>query len=104
MSGRGLGRRGIGKGGAKRHRKVLSDNIRAAFRKPGIRRLCRRGGIKRISGQIYEEVRGVAQTWLRALIHDALTYTQHARRKTVTSLDIVYALKKQGRQLYGFGA
>ncbi|PNH00334.1 Histone H4 [Tetrabaena socialis] len=28
---------------------------------------------------------------------------QHARRKTVTALDVVYALKRQGRALYGFG-
>ena len=28
----------------------------------------------------------------------------HSKRKTVTSLDVVYALKRQGRTLYGFGA
>jgi histone H4 len=32
-----------------------------------------------------------------------VTYTEHAKRKTVTSLDVVYALKRQGRVLYGFG-
>mgnify|MGYP006273244753 CR=1 FL=1 len=26
-----------------------------------------------------------------------------SRRKTVTSMDVVYALKRQGRTLYGFG-
>ena len=26
------------------------------------------------------------------------------RRKTVTALDVVYALKRSGRTLYGFGA
>ena len=25
-------------------------------------------------------------------------YTEHAKRKTVTAMDIVYALKRQGRQ------
>lgn len=48
----------IGKGGAKRHRKVLRDNIQG-ITKPAIRRLARRGGVKRISGLIYEETRGV---------------------------------------------
>jgi histone H3/H4 len=33
----------------------------------------------------------------------SVTYTEHAKRKTVTSLDVVYALKRQGRTLYGFG-
>jgi hypothetical protein len=30
MSGRGKGGKGLGKGGAKRHRKVLRDNIQGA--------------------------------------------------------------------------
>ena len=34
-----------GKGGAKRHRKVLRDNIQG-ITKPAIRRLARRGGVK----------------------------------------------------------
>ena len=37
------------------------------------------------------------------VIRDAVTYTEHARRKTVTAFDVVYALKRQGRTLYGFG-
>ena len=56
--GRGKGGKGLGKGGAKRHRKVLRDNIQG-ITKPAIRRLARRGGVKRISGLIYEETRGV---------------------------------------------
>ena len=55
--GRGKGGKGLGKGGAKRHRKVLRDNIQG-ITKPAIRRLARRGGVKRISGLVYEEVRG----------------------------------------------
>ena len=31
MSGRGKGGKGLGKGGAKRHRKVLRDNIQGMF-------------------------------------------------------------------------
>src|ERR1700743_3832239 len=101
-SGRGKGGKGLGKGGAKRHRKVLRDNIQG-ITKPAIRRLARRGGVKRISGLIYEETRGVLKVFLEHVIRDAVTYTEHARRKTVTALDVVYALKRQGRTLYGFG-
>lgn len=131
MSGRGKGGKGLGKGGAKRHRKVLRDNIQGItvsvhsccvcpfsflsctyilivllfglLQKPAIRRLARRGGVKRISGLIYEETRGVLKVFLENVIRDAVTYTEHARRKTVTALDVVYALKRQGRTLYGFG-
>ena len=102
MSGRGKGGKGLGKGGAKRHRKVLRDNIQG-ITKPAIRRLARRGGVKRISGLIYEETRGVLKVFLEHVIRDAVTYTEHARRKTVTAMDVVYALKRQGRTLYGFG-
>ena len=91
--------------------------------KPAIRRLARRGGVKRISGLIYEETRGVLKIFLEnvrlssvlyplfsishailQVIRDSVTYTEHAKRKTVTALDVVYALKRSGRTLYGFGA
>ncbi|KAK1812800.1 hypothetical protein LTR12_012827 [Friedmanniomyces endolithicus] len=61
------------------------------------------GGVKRISAMIYEETRGVLKTFLEGVIRDAVTYTEPSKRKTVTSLDVVYALKRQGRTLYGFG-
>jgi len=105
LGGKGLGGKGLGGkglGGAKRHRKVLRDNIQG-ITKPAIRRLARRGGVKRISGMIYEETRGVLKVFLENVIRDAVTYTEHAKRKTVTAMDVVYALKRQGRTLYGFG-
>ena len=37
MTGRGKGGKGLGKGGAKRHRKILRDNIQG-ITKPAIRR------------------------------------------------------------------
>ena len=103
MAGKGKGTKGIGKAGAKRFRKVLRDNIQG-ITKPAIRRLARRGGVKRISGVVYEETRDVLKRFLEKLITDAMTYMEHGRRKTVTSLDVVYALKRQGKTLYGFGA
>jgi len=102
MSGRGKEVKGLGKGDAKRHRKVLRGNIHG-ITKPAIRRLARRGGVKRISGLIYEETRGVLTVFLENVIRDAVIYTEHARRKTMTALDVIHALKRQGRTLYGFG-
>jgi histone H4 len=102
MPGKGKGGKGLGKGGAKRHRKILRDNLQG-ITKPDIRRLARRGGVKRISGEMYEQTRGVLKVFLEEIIYEAVTYCEHARRKTVTSLDVVYALKRHGRTLYGFG-
>ena len=102
MSGRGKGGKGLGKGGAKRHRKILRDNIQG-ITKPAIRRLARRGGVKRISGLIYEETRGVLMVFIENVLKDTLKYAEYAMRKTVTARDVVYALKRQGKTLYGFG-
>ena len=103
VAGRGKGGKGLGKGGAKRHKRMLRDNING-ITKPAIRRLARRGGVKRISGLIYEETRSVLKGFLEGVVKDSVTYCEHARRKTVTALDVVYALKRQGRTIYGFGS
>ncbi|KAF8206784.1 histone-fold-containing protein [Mycena galopus ATCC 62051] len=84
-------------------RKILRDNIQG-ITKPAIRRLAHRGGVKHISGLIYEETRGVLKIFLENVIRDSVTYTEHAKHKTVTALDVVYALKRSGRILYDFGA
>merc|ERR1719271_1265006 len=94
----------IGKGGAgTRSHKILREGSMQGITKPAIRRLARRGGVKRISGLIYEETRGVLKVFLENVLRDSITYTEHSKRKTVTALDVVYALKRQGRTLYGFG-
>ena len=103
--GKGKGGMGGGKSGAKRMdfgRKTLRESI-LGITKPAIRRLARRGGVKRISSYIYEETRAVLRSFLENVVRDSVVYTEHAKRKTVTALDVVYALKRQGRILYGFG-
>ncbi|OUC43088.1 core histone H2A/H2B/H3/H4, partial [Trichinella nativa] len=104
MSGRGKGGKGLGKGGAKRHRKVLRDNIQG-ITKPAIRRLARRGGVKRISGLIYEETRAVLKAFLENVVRDAVTYCEHAKRRvSLASLQQVLGvdfniIEKQVNQL-----
>ncbi len=95
--------KGYGKVGAKRHTKKSIRETIMGVTKPAIRRLARRGGVKRISALIYEESRIVLKTFLEHVIKDSVTYCEHAKRKTVTALDVVYALKRQGKTLYGFG-
>lgn len=100
--GKGGKGKGFGKGGkARRHGHQTKDPMMGVT-KPAIRRLCRRGGVKRINGLVYEETRGNCKAWLENVIRDAITYCEHARRKTVTAMDVVYALKRHGQELYGF--
>ncbi len=105
MVGQGKGGKGIGKiGGTKRNARKTHRQSIEGITKPAIRRLARRGGVKRISSFIYDDTRAVLKSFLENVVRDSVTYTEHARRKTVTALDVVYALKRQGRTLYGFGA
>jgi len=102
IGGKGKGK-AVGKVASKRNTKKSSRPVLEGITKPAIRRLARRGGVKRISHFIYEYTREILRFFLSGVVRDAITYTEHANRKTVTALDVVYALKRQGRTLYGFG-
>ena len=84
-----------------RHRKVLRNNMEG-ITKSDIRRCARRGGVKRISSDVYPEVRCLLKSFLQKVVLTAVTYTEHARRKTVNVYDIIHALKWEGRPMYGF--
>jgi histone H4 len=83
-----------------RHRKVLRDNIQGVTQ-GAIRRLARRGGVKRISNLMYEETRSNLKVFLEGVIRRAVTMTDCAQRKTVSANDVVYALRLMGRPIYG---
>lgn len=74
MTGHRKSSKGLGKGGAKRHRKLLQNNFYDVT-KQTIRRLARSGGVKRVSDVIYEETGSVSNEEPVAL--------------TVTAMDIV---------------
>lgn len=102
MSGKGKGG-GKGKFGARRHRKVLRDNIQGVTN-AAIRKLARRGGVKRMSGAIYEETREALKAFLEPVIRKSIVYMEHANRKTVTIRDVISALKQEaGVTLYTTG-
>ncbi|PIO64403.1 core histone H2A/H2B/H3/H4 [Teladorsagia circumcincta] len=103
MAGRGTGGKGRGKGGSTfRLRKIFRDNVRG-ITKASIRRLARRAGVQRISELIYDEIRDVLRRFVEDVVRAAVIYCEHGRRTTVTAMDVVYALKRQGRTIYGFG-
>ena len=52
--------------------------------------------------RIIFQIRAVLRVFLENVMRDAVTYTEHAKRKTVMATDVVFALKRQGRTLYGF--
>lgn len=108
-SGVGVGKHGRGKGAfaPKRHqavrRRILrGDAVSGVLTKPALCRLARRGGIMRISESIQDAAKEALKSFLEDTVRRAVVYMEYARRKTVTAMDMVYALKGVGHRLYGF--
>lgn len=66
-----------------------------------LRRLARRGGVERTATMIYDEARAFLRVFLHQVVGDATVYTDHGKRKVVSSEDIILSLKRRGRILYG---
>ncbi|KAH7160757.1 histone H4 [Dactylonectria macrodidyma] len=90
-----------GKGGSKRHRKIIRDSV-MGITKPAIRRLARRGGVKRISATIYEDARAALKERLETILRDCAIYVEYRGAKTVTIHDVIHSLRRIGRPIYGF--
>ncbi|MCJ1346719.1 hypothetical protein MMC31_004937 [Peltigera leucophlebia] len=89
----GPGGQGMGKGGMKRHRKVAKDSVRGVT-KGDIRRLARRGGVKRISAGVYDEVRAAMEDRLRLILKDCVIFLEHAKRKSKLARSVCFEVKK----------
>ncbi|KAJ4020574.1 hypothetical protein NW766_002063 [Fusarium irregulare] len=66
------------------------------------RRLARRGGVKRISASIYDEVRAALKARLETILQDCVIYVEYRNAKTVTVQDVIHSLGRLGRPLWGF--
>lgn len=66
----------LGNGGAKHHHKVLHDGPQVFAISPA--EIAR----KHILGFIYEKIGNVLKLFLQNVIPDAVTYIEHAKRKT----------------------
>lgn len=87
---------------ALRHKNKWSKPTIDGITKGDIRRLARKGGVKRIAVDLYPEAKHTIRDFLRHIVKQALVYTQAAKRKTCRPMDVVMAMKREGRSLYGF--
>lgn len=94
----GRGRKGKSHKGKPR---MFRDN-QVELSKMTIRRLARRGGIKRLAAQIYEEIERVVHSFLLKIVFDATQISNYTRRGYVATEDVLQALKQNGQKLYGF--
>jgi histone H4 len=102
----------------KRLRRVSKDTI-AGITKNDLKRLARRGGVKRMSAGIYYEARMALKAYLRPvhllhanpsdpadwgkILQDACLLVELRKTNTMTVNDVVYALRLAGRPIWGFG-
>ena len=88
-----------------RHRKNnKTGNIRVVS-KPAQRRLARRGGVKRLEGLVYEEIRDVAKEFLVEVLKKSCIYLEDRTKnkgKTLNPSDVVRGLQNMGFTMYGY--
>ncbi|KAK1700001.1 hypothetical protein BDP55DRAFT_689987 [Colletotrichum godetiae] len=84
-------------------RKIMKDCIRGITNRSfSLSHLARRGGVKRISAMIYDDVREALKTWLESVLRDCVTYAEHRKAKTITIKDVLHCLTRKGKPIYGF--
>jgi len=69
---------------------------------PGLRRLARRAGVKRVSEKSFEQGRVLIDQFVHKVVRDAVIMSEAAGRKTVTTGDVSYSLKRNGHTLFGY--
>jgi histone H4 len=74
-------------------------NLRA-LTNTAIARLAYKAGAKRISGLVYENMRGLILDFVRTICHDAVTLTKSAAKVTVQPQHVRMALDRNGRKIY----
>ena len=84
-----------------RRRALKSKPTIQGITKGDVRILARKGGIKRISTDIYSETRDSIKEFLKHIVKSALVYMQAAKRKTCRPMDVIMALKREGKSFYG---
>ena len=92
---------GIGKIGLKRFYRNNKEAI-LGITNTAIKRLARKGGVKRLSSSIYDEVRACLKNYIDLIVKDCVIFTEHAKRKTISVFDIINSLKRKGKMIYGF--
>ncbi len=78
------------------------DKKEANISNGSIRRLARRAGVKRISKTVYGVVRKIVQDYLHQLAFESGCYASARNSTVISTKDVLCALRKQGRSIYGF--
>ena len=85
--------------GPKRHLKKVKDSL-ASIRKPSLKRLGRRAGIRRFTSNFYIQARKELQDQLKVFMKECFLITEMNKKKTINNECVRYVFRKMGRPLY----
>lgn len=96
------GQLAVKKTAGKRHVNSARPSDVSAIGNPGLRRLARKGGVKRVSNESFDAGREMLNQFVNSIVRDAVIFSEAAQRKTVTASDVNMSLKRNGCALYGY--
>jgi len=74
------------------------------IKKPTIKRLARRAGVKRATDPLYSQAkRDCFKSHVEELVRGALLFAMHMGRNTVKLEDVLAMMKRRRSGMYGFG-
>jgi len=83
----------------KRHKKP--KNLTVGMVNNEIKRLARRGGVKRINGHVYDKMRRYQRKFLTRVLFICCELSNLTKRSTIMLSDVEKALEMSGYKLYG---
>ena len=86
-----------------RKRKGTKVRRQRGITKGSIRRLARRGGVKRLASNVYDKARDILRKFVEEVMKDThalMEVRENCPARTVRLDHVLYALKKRGRTLY----
>ena len=75
---------------------------RMGIAEPGVRRLARKAGIRRMNHQAVKAFGEFTTSYLRTLLDKSYVFCKHGGRKTIYAEDIVSAAALNGEHLLGY--
>lgn len=85
-------------------KRVANSSIKfAGIRRGSLKKIARRSGVKRMSSLAFNVAMEQARAFTDEVLTNAMLFADNRRQITVRASDIVYALRRMNRSLYGFG-
>lgn len=81
--------------------RVKKPRRRDALTDAAVKRLAQRAGAKRLFREAHAEIRASLMEFIGSISRDACLFADNSRRRTLLAADLVYALQRRGRPVYG---